>query len=82
MGIKIFTRLNVRHGLPVPVAIHYRYDARVPGSRARTIAKAQRVRDAILTRYGELYAKGLLVCHLSVQDLPIGSPVENVEAGS
>ena len=33
VGIKIFKGLNVKHGLPVPVAIHYRYDAGVPGSR-------------------------------------------------
>lgn len=79
VGIKIFKALNVEHGLPVPVAIHYRYDARVPGSRERAIAKAQRVRDAILARYPELPSHGLLVCNLSVQDLPTGSPIEEVE---
>jgi carboxysome shell carbonic anhydrase len=78
VGIKIFKDLYVRHGLPIPVAIHYRYDARVPGSRERTVAKCERVKAAIAFRYPELHAQGLLVCHLSVQDLPSGSPIEEV----
>ena len=82
VGIKIFKGLNVKHGLPVPVAIHYRYDARVPGSKERTIAKGQRVGAAIAMRYPKLTAQGLLVCHFSVQDLPTGSPIEDVEAKS
>jgi hypothetical protein len=40
VGIKIFKGLNVKHGLPVPVAIHYRYDARVPGARERAVVRA------------------------------------------
>ncbi|MBA3032969.1 MAG: carboxysome shell carbonic anhydrase [Gammaproteobacteria bacterium] len=79
VGIKIFSGLNVKHGLPAPVAIHYRYDARVPGARERATAKARRVRDALHARYAELHAQGLLVCHLSVQDLPTGSPIETIE---
>ena len=78
VGIKIFKGLNVKHGLPIPVAIHYRYDARVPGSRERTVAKCERVRSAIASRYPELAAQGLLACHLSVQDQPTGSPIEEV----
>ena len=80
VGIKIFNRLNVDHGLPTPVAIHYRYDARVPDSRKRTVDKARRVRAAILARYPELVSKEMLVCHLSIQDLPTGSPIEEVTA--
>ena len=79
VGIKIFKGLNVKHGLPVPVAIHYRYDAGVPGSRERTVAKAQRVAAAIRNRYAALVEQGLLQCQLSVQDAPTGSPVEIVE---
>ncbi|MHB8252702.1 MAG: carboxysome shell carbonic anhydrase [Acidiferrobacter sp.] len=78
VGLQIFRRLNVEHGLPVPVAIHYRYDARVPGARERAVTNAQRVRDAIQARYAELYAQELLICHLSVQDLPMGSSIEGV----
>lgn len=78
VGIKIFKGLNVKHGLPVPVAIHYRYDARVPGARERSVVKARRVRAAIEARYPELHAQGLLRCHVSVQDQPTGSPIEEV----
>lgn len=81
VGIKIFKGLNVKHGLPVPVAVHYRYDAKVPGSRERAVAKAQRVRDAIKARYAGLDKDGLLYCHLSVQDKPTSSPIETVEEG-
>jgi carboxysome shell carbonic anhydrase len=79
VGIKIFKGLNVKHGLPIPVAIHYRYDARVPGARERVAEKARRVTNAIRARYADLAAQGLLACHLSVQDLPTGSPIESLE---
>lgn len=78
VGIKIFKGLNVKHGLPIPIAIHYRYDARVPGARDRCAAKARRVREAIEARYPDLTAQGLLACWLSVQDLPTGSPIEEL----
>ncbi len=79
VGVKIFKGLNVKHGLPVPVVIRYRYDASVPGSRERSMDKARRVRDAIESRYAQLHAQGMLVCHLTVQDVPIGSPIEEVD---
>lgn len=79
VGVKIFSNLNIKQGLPIPVAIHYRYDARVPGSRDRAVHKAQRVKKAINSRYVKLYDKGMLYCHLSVQDKPTGSPIETVE---
>jgi len=79
VGIKIFKGLNVKHGLPIPVAVHYRYDAKVPGARERVVAKARRVREAIEGRYPELASQGLLACWLTVQDLPTGSPIEAVE---
>lgn len=83
VGIKIFKGLNVARGLPIPVAIHYRFDARVPGARERAASKARRVRDAVVARYAGLVGQGLLHCRLSVQDLPTGSPIEIVaDAGS
>ncbi len=80
VGIKIFSKLNVVHGLPVPVAIHFRYDNRVPGSRERTVERCQRVKAAIESRYPELAQKGLLVCGMTVQDKCPGSPIESIEA--
>ncbi|MHB1202198.1 MAG: carboxysome shell carbonic anhydrase [Acidithiobacillus sp.] len=80
VGIQIFSNLNVLHGLPVPVAIHFRYDSRVPGCRERTMEHCRRVRAAIETRYAELSRSGLLVCGMTVQDKRPGSPLEPVEA--
>ena len=82
VGIKIFRKLNVKHGLPAPVAIHYRYDSRVPGCRERTVERCQRVKAAIETRYADLAQKGLLVCGMTVQDKRPGSPIELVETGA
>ncbi len=81
VGIKIFKKLNVSHGLPAPVAIHYRYDSRVPGCRERTVERCQRVKAAIESRYADLAQKGLLVCGMTVQDKRPGSQIELVEAG-
>ena len=80
VGIKIFKMLNVSHGLPIPLAIHYRYDSRVPSARERTVERCRRVKAAIESRYSELAAKGLLVSGMTVQDKPPGSPIELIEA--
>ena len=82
VGIKIFSKLNVSHGLPVPVAIHFRYDNRVPGYRERTVERCLRVKGAIESRYADLAQKGLLVCGMTVQDKRPGSPIELVEASA
>ena len=78
VGIRIFTRLNVARGLPVPVAIHYRYDDQVPGSRERTVARCRRVKAAIEARYPVLMQDGLLVCGMTVQSKQAGSELETV----
>lgn len=76
IGIKIFKMLNVSHGLPIPLAIHFRYDSRVPGGRERTVERCQRVKAAIESRYSELARQGLLVSGMTVQDKRPGSPIE------
>ena len=68
VGIDIFTKLNASHGLPVPVLVHFEYDARVPKSRERAIARGRRVRDAIEARYPDLAARGLLNCAIAVSE--------------
>lgn len=80
VGLKIFDKLNVRHGLPIPVAIHFRYDRRVPGSRERTVERCRRVMAAIRSRYADLCQQGLLICGMTVQDRPPGSPIEPIES--
>ncbi len=79
VGIKIFKKLNVKHGLPVPIAIHFRFDSRVPGCRERTAERCNRIRAAIESRYADLAQKGLLVCNMTVQDKRPGSQLELIE---
>lgn len=79
IGIKIFTGLNLAKGLPVPIAIHYRYDSKVPGSRQRMEEKCRRVKAAILDRYKNLAAQENLVCQMSLQDRPLGSALEIID---
>ena len=78
VGIRIFSGLNVAHGLPVPVAIHYRYDGQVPGSRERSVERCRRVKAAIESRYPALVKQGLLFCGMSVQAKQPGSALETV----
>ncbi|MCH9745482.1 MAG: carboxysome shell carbonic anhydrase [Proteobacteria bacterium] len=79
IGVKIFSGLNIKKGLPIPIAIHYRYDSKVPGSRDRAVQKSHRVKSAILNRYKELAAGNNLFFQLSVQDLPLGSDLEVID---
>lgn len=79
VGINILTGLNVKRGLPIPIAIHYRYDANVPGARERVIEKAQRVKAAIAKQYSELNKEGFLAFQMTIQNLPTGSDFEFVE---
>jgi len=60
VGIKIFTGLNVSHGLPVPVIVRFDYHGHVPGAKDRAIAHCQRVAAAMQQRYGNLVEQGLL----------------------
>ena len=68
VGIKIFTGLNVRHGLAVPVLVHFHYCSRVPGARERAVLRCRRVKAAIEARYPHLHQQGLLVCQMAVSD--------------
>lgn len=60
VGIKIFTGLNVSHGLPVPVIVRFDHHGQVPGSRERARQHCARVADALQARFGELASRGLL----------------------
>jgi len=68
VGIKIFTGLNIRHGLAVPVLVHFHYSSRVPGARERAVLRCKRVKAAIAARYPQLHAQGLLNCQMAVSD--------------
>jgi carboxysome shell carbonic anhydrase len=68
VGIKIFSKLNVAHGLPIPVVVRFDYLGAVPGARDRAIARCRRVQQAIKSRYADLTERGLLHTLLAVRD--------------
>lgn len=80
VGIKIFTGLNVRRGLAVPVLVHFHYSSRVPGGRERAVARCRRVKAAIEARYADLHARGLLHCQMAVSDRAGGERCAFIEA--
>jgi carboxysome shell carbonic anhydrase len=87
VGIKIFSGLNVAHGLPVPVVVRFDYHGQVPGARQRAVAHCQRIADAMNTRYGHLADKGLLHIMQVIRDCRGDAGIEvlscsvNVETG-
>jgi len=69
VGIRIFTGLNLRHGLGVPVLVHFHYSSRVPGARDRAIARCKRVKAAVQARYPTLHENHQLFCQMAVSDI-------------
>jgi carboxysome shell carbonic anhydrase len=76
VGIKIFTRLNISHGLPVPVVVRYDYHGNVPGARERAVAHCHRVANALSSRYSDLAEQGLLHTLLAVRDVNAVGQIE------
>ena len=76
VGIKIFSGLNVSHGLPIPVVIRFDYHGHVPGARARAIENCQRISDALRSRYTELAQNGFLHTLLAIRDCAAGEQIE------
>ncbi|WP_083499471.1 carboxysome shell carbonic anhydrase [Thioalkalivibrio nitratireducens] len=76
VGVKIGSRLNVAHGLPVPVVVRYDYHGQVPGSRERAVAHCERVDRALHSRYQDLSARGLLHTLQIVRDCNARGPIE------
>ena len=68
VGVKIFTDLNIKHGLAIPILVHYHYSSRVPGARERVIQRCRRVKAAIESRYSKLHERGLLNCQIAISD--------------
>lgn len=68
VGIKIFSGLNIHHGLPVPIVVRFDYHAKVPGARDRAAQRCERVTNAIKARYADLYERGLLHVMQVVRD--------------
>jgi carboxysome shell carbonic anhydrase len=78
VGIKIFRRLHVEHGLPIPIVVRFEYPGQVPGARERAIQRCERVASAIAARYPDLAERGLLHTYWTVRDCSGNAPVECV----
>lgn len=76
VGIKIFTGLNVSHGLPVPVVVRFDYHGQVPGARDRATQRCSRVTAALQARFSDLVDKGLLHILQVVRDCDADNPIE------
>ncbi len=89
VGVRIFTGLNVHHGLPVPVVVRFDYHGGIPGARERAVIHCERVTRALTARYPELVKAGLLHTMSMVRDCDqptarlevIGSSLASAEAG-
>lgn len=79
VGIKIFRKVNVKHGLPIPVFVHYRYNGLVPGARERAVNRCRRLERAIRARCADLVRERWLYTFASVKDSAPGSRLEEVE---
>jgi carboxysome shell carbonic anhydrase len=80
VGVKIFTGLNVSHGLPIPVVVRFDYHGHVPGARERAIGHCERVADALKTRYASLAERGLLHTLLVIRDCAAGERIEVLDS--
>ena len=78
VGVKIFTKLNVSHGLPIPVVVRYDYHGQVPGARERAVEHCERVTNALNARYAELVERGLLHTLQVVRDCNAGGRIETL----
>ena len=76
VGVKIFSRLNVARGLPVPVVVRFDYQGHVPGSRERAVQRCRRVVQAMGSRYADLIGRGLLHTLMLVRDCATGGGIE------
>ncbi len=76
VGVKIFSRLNVGRGLPVPVVVRYDYHGEVPGARERAVERCNRVAQAMRERYEDLVDSGLFHTMLVVRDCSAGARIE------
>ncbi len=76
VGVSIFSKLNVSHGLPIPVVVRYDYHGQVPGARERAVKRCARVTEALTARYAKLAENGLLHTLQVVRDCNIGGCIE------
>ncbi|MBF0265156.1 MAG: carboxysome shell carbonic anhydrase [Gammaproteobacteria bacterium] len=57
VGIKIFTGLNLKKGLPVPIVVRFDHHSDIPGSRDRALIRCKQIMQSLQTRYQNLFEK-------------------------
>lgn len=67
VGVRILHRLCQPQGLAVPVLVHMRHDARIPGSAEQAAERAQRLAAAISARHAARVAAGELVVQACIR---------------
>lgn len=80
VGIKIFTGLNIKRGLPAPVVIRYDYHGNVPGARERAIGKVECLDQALRCRFPQQSENGLIHTLLVIRDCNAGDSIEVIRS--
>jgi carboxysome shell carbonic anhydrase len=78
VGIKIFTGLNIKRGLPAPIVIRYDYHGNVPGARDRAVGKVECLNQALRARFRELSDNGMIHTLQVIRDCNAGDSIEVV----
>lgn len=60
VGLKIFTGLNLKRGLPAPIVIRYDYHGQVPGARERAVNRCAVLDQALRSRFPTQAKTGLI----------------------
>jgi len=76
VGIKIFSGLNVKKGLPIPVVVRFDYHGQVPGAKDRAKQHCQRVSNAFQERYAKLNEQDMIQILQVVRDCSSDAPIE------
>jgi hypothetical protein len=79
VGVRILRGLNAERGLAIPVLVHVRYDARIPGSEEQARLRAGRLRTAIESRFAHLADSGMLHVEAVVRAIG-GGPLVALES--
>lgn len=80
IGVKIFTGLNLKKNLPIPIVICCDYDGRVPGSKDRAEEKAKRIKQALHDRYTDLSESGQLFSFCTLRDYTGNQVAERMDS--
>lgn len=80
VGIRIFRKINVSRGLPVPVVVHFAYDGKVPGARRRAKDRCRRLAGAIEARYPDMVRDGWLHTFAVITDRAAGARLEQLDS--